>query len=113
MSRTKLTLPFNQACKLTDPQKCKLMECQARRIAVEEWEIKALLDVCSANGWTDKGLAVLYEYAGHLDSLKSIVEERSNCVEDVIDFVMGLSHQHGMLNIAELQMSIQRAATTE
>jgi hypothetical protein len=111
MSRSKLTLPFSQACKLTESQKCKLIECQGHRVALEEWEIKALLDVCCFNGWVDKGLAVLYEYAGHLDGFKKVVEERSICMEDVIDFVLGLSHQHGMLNIAELQSAAHSAAS--
>lgn len=110
MSRSKLSLPFSQAVKLNDDQKCKLIECQARRIAVQEWEIKAILEICSGNGWIDKGLAVLYEYAGHLDDLKKSVEQRSNCVEDVIDYVMSLTEQHGLLNLAELIKTAEKAA---
>lgn len=110
MSRSKLSLPFSQACKLKDDQKCKLIECQARRIAIEEWEIKAMLDVCLSNGWLDKGLAVLYEYAGHLDDLKKAVEQRTNCVEDVIDYVLSLTEQHGLLNLAELIATAEKAA---
>lgn len=110
MSRSKLTIPFSQACKLKDAQKCKLIECQAHRVGLEEWESKAILDVCTSNGWTDKGLAVLYEYAGHMDSFKELVEKRANCMEDVIDFVLGLSQEHGLLNIVELQSSAQNAA---
>jgi hypothetical protein len=76
MAHAKIALPFNQACKLSDEQKCKLIICQARRVAIQEWEIESLLWICKSKGWIDKGLAVLYEYAGYIDDMKSIMDMR-------------------------------------
>ncbi len=110
MPRSKLSLPFSQACKLSEEQKRKLIECQAKRIYIEEWEITALHDLCINNGSIDKGLAVLYEYAGYVDDLKKVVENRSISMENVIDFVSCLNTEHGHENVVELKATAEKAS---
>ncbi len=85
MSHAKIALPFNQACKLNDEQKCKLIICQARRISIQEWEIESLLEICKSKGWIDKGLAVLYEYAGYIDDIKSMMEMHNDMYSNLLD----------------------------
>lgn len=110
MPRSKLSLPFSQACKLSEEQKRKLIECQAKRIFIEEWEVTALLDLCINSGSVDKGLAVLYEYAGYVDDLKKVVEKRSINIENVIDFVSSLNTEHGYVNVIELISTAEKAS---
>ena len=110
MTKSKLTLPFRQACKLTEPQKCKLIECQARRVAIEEWEIKALLEICLEHGWIDKGLAVLYEYAGYMDRFKRKMDDHSVVMENVVDLITSINQNHGVNNLTLLHSAVQHAS---
>ena len=91
MSKAKISLPFSQACKLSEKQKIKLISCQARRISIQDWEVVSLVDICKSKGWIDKGLAVLYEYAGYIDDFKYLSEERSNAIEELFNVLPTVS----------------------
>lgn len=81
MTTAKISIPFAQACRMGNEQKCKIIVFQAKRISIEKWEIRAILHICRSKGWLDKGLAVLYEYAGYMDDIKGLMEERNRLYE--------------------------------
>mmetsp|Transcript_10482 Transcript_10482/g.14455 ORF Transcript_10482/g.14455 Transcript_10482/m.14455 type:complete len:144 (-) Transcript_10482:2087-2518(-) len=90
-SKIQLSIQYDQVCLLSDNEKEVLIIDQAKRIPdLQDWEVRALLDLCNykrqrdkslsampnenVNIWMDRGLAVLYEYAGFLDSYSYATE---------------------------------------
>lgn len=83
--KIKMSLSYRRASKLSDEQKCKLIACQASRALIAPWEVEALLNFCqtNGNGWIDRGMALMYEYAGYMDSMRLNTNQRSDCMADI------------------------------
>jgi hypothetical protein len=74
--RKQVTLPLENASSLSAEQLQQLMMLQGRRIPILDWELNLLITDCANRGCMDKGLAILYEYAGHMDTVKRLVDIR-------------------------------------
>ena len=48
-----------------------------------DWESQLLLKSCKEKKCLDKGLAILYEYAGHIDLVKWLVDERTEKAKEL------------------------------
>eukprot|EP01038_Epipyxis_sp_PR26KG_P004704 gene4704-6604_t len=84
MPKAQISLPFNQARSLNEDQQCKLIHYQAKRLSIKVWEVDSLIELCKTKGLLDKGLAVLYEYAGYIDEIQHIMETRVNLYEKLV-----------------------------
>jgi hypothetical protein len=73
MTSVQLSIPFPNTLKLSEKHKCTLIASQAKKLAIEEWEINSLIQLCKGKGWVGKGLALLYKYAGHIDELQHLL----------------------------------------
>jgi len=87
--KIKMSLSYRKASKLSNEQKYKLMAYQASRASIAQWEIQALLNICQTNGneWIDRGLALLYEYAGYMDSMRLNMNQRSDCMVNIATMI--------------------------
>jgi hypothetical protein len=73
MTSVQLSIPFPNTLKLSEKHKCTLIASQAKKLAIEEWEINSLIQLCKGKGWVGKGLGLLYKYAGHVDELQHLL----------------------------------------
>ena len=74
--RKQISLPLEDASTMTVEQLQQLIMLQGRRIPILDWELNLLVTDCSQRKCLDKGLAILYEYAGHMDMVKRLVDIR-------------------------------------
>ena len=74
--RKQITLPLEDAGSMGVEQLQQLIMAQGRRIPILDWELNLLLADCTKRMCLDKGLAILYEYAGHMDMVKRLVDVR-------------------------------------
>lgn len=90
--KIKMSLSYRKASKLSDEQKCKVIACQASRALIVPWEVEALLNFCqtNGNGWIDRGMALMYEYAGYMDSMRLNTNQRSDCMADIAMMIRDL-----------------------
>jgi len=103
--RKQIDLPFNQAAVLSDEQLQKLLMLQARRIPVMDWEVQMLVTSCLEKQCMDKGLAILYEYAGHIDNVKKVCDAR-------VEAARRIFHRKGSsddLDVTELLQALAEA----
>jgi hypothetical protein len=99
--KIKMSLSYRKASKLSDEQKCKVIAYQASRVSIASWEVEALLNFCqtSINGSIDRGMALMYEYAGYMDSIRLNMNQRSDCMADMAMMIRDLDKYS--LNVIE------------
>lgn len=99
--KIKMSLSYRKATKLSDEQKCKVIACQASRVSIAPWEVDALLNFCQTNGKgsIDRGMALMYEYAGYMDSIRLNTNQRSDCMADIA--IMIRDFEKYSLNVIE------------
>ena len=102
MKVAKLSMPFAQACLLDDEQKNKFLQLQANRLCMQKWELEALISLCTSKdkGSLDKGLAILYEFAGSIDEIKVVLEGISN----QSDLILGVCSEVGEDVVDQVQI---------
>lgn len=86
MTTVQLTIPFANTLKLSEKHKCTLISSQAKRLALNEWEIVSLIQLCKNKGWVSKGLALLYKYSGHVDELQELLNLFYHHLEEIINY---------------------------
>jgi len=86
MTTVQLTIPFANTLKLSEKHKCTLISSQAKRLALNEWEIASLIQLCKNKGWVSKGLALLYKYSGHVDELQELLNLFYHHLEEIINY---------------------------
>ncbi len=100
--RKQIDLPFSQASVLSDDQLQRLIMLQARRIPIMDWEVKMLIDSCLEKQCLDKGLAILYEYAGHVDNVSRITETRVQSARNLFQRKNGTSSDETVEQLLEI-----------
>lgn len=76
-SGRQVKLPLKHLTEISSQEIEQLIGTQCRLIPMQQWEIDSLLDVCKNKFSIEKGFALVYEYAGHIDRIKQLLDKQS------------------------------------
>ena len=80
----------------------ELIVTQGRRIPLLDWELGLLIKDCNMKKCLPKGLAILYEYAGYLDTVKRLIDIRHESAVALFDQAAKFSTEdHEILALLE------------
>lgn len=97
MSRCQISLPFSSINRLAESQKYKLLTCQCQRLEIEPWETTALIDICQRKGWINKGLGLVYKYAGYVDEIRETLSKLNHSIEQLCELERNQHHDSNSL----------------
>ena len=75
--KRQLNININEIAKLSIDQMKKLIEIQAKKIDLTKWEYDRFVATCIDSGYLDKGLIVLFNYAGNTDKIEIFTRKYS------------------------------------
>ena len=79
-----IRLPLAPLKQHSDNQLESLIKQQSRLVGMHSWEIEALLDTCRRKSTLEKGFAIVYEYAGHIDRTKALLDRHVRISDEVM-----------------------------
>lgn len=109
--RRQISLPHEQSGTLSDVQLEALIRAQGKRVPMQQWEIDAFVGALQKRQALDKGLAIVYEYAGRLDSIKTYVDRQSVLFNEAM--LAAPTKQRGTSPQAEAEFSLLFSAMVD